>query len=70
MSRGNSAFADRAFHVLMVICALSIFGIVVLILSELMLRSSLAWHSFGLHFFFMPPVARPDLRDSPATGTR
>ncbi len=59
MSRGNSAFADHAFHVLMVICALSIFGIVLLILSELMLRSSLAWHSFGLRFFFLPPAPDP-----------
>ena len=40
----------------MVICALSIFGIVLLILSELMLRSGLAWHKFGIHFFFAPPV--------------
>jgi phosphate transport system permease protein len=56
MSRGNSALADRAFRVVMVLCALSIFGIVLLILSELMLRSSLAWHNFGLRFFFMPPA--------------
>jgi len=56
MSRGNSAIADRMFHVLMVICALSIFGIVLLILSELVLRSDLAWHKFGFHFFFMPPA--------------
>ena len=40
----------------MVLCALSIFGIVVLILSELMLRSSVAWHNFGFRFFFMPPA--------------
>ena len=51
-SRGNSALADRLFHWLMVVCALSVFGIVVLILSELILRSSLAWHSFGFKFFF------------------
>ncbi len=56
MSRGNSALTDRIFRVLMVICALSIFGIVVLILLELMQRSSVAWHSFGLRFFFMPPA--------------
>jgi len=59
MSRGNSALADRAFRVLMVLCALSIFGIVLLILSELMLRSGLAWHNFGLRFFFMPPAHDP-----------
>ncbi|MGC2615037.1 MAG: phosphate ABC transporter permease subunit PstC [Terracidiphilus sp.] len=59
MARGNSALADRGFRVLMVLCALSIFGIVVLILSELMLRSSVAWHSFGFRFFFMPPAHDP-----------
>ena len=59
MARGNSALADRGFRVLMVILRFSIFGIVVLILSELMLRSSVAWHSFGLRFFFMPPAHDP-----------
>jgi phosphate transport system permease protein len=56
LSRGNSAGADRVFHTLMVICGLSIFGIVLLILSELILRSSLAWHSFGFKFFFQTPA--------------
>jgi phosphate transport system permease protein len=52
LSRGNSAIADRGFHWLMVLCALSIFGIVVLIAVELVLRSKLAWHQFGFQFFF------------------
>ena len=52
LSRGNSAIADRGFHWLMVLCALSIFGIVVLIATELVLRSRLAWNSFGLDFFY------------------
>ena len=59
LSRGNSAFADRCFHVLMVLCALSIFGIVLFILAELVHTSSLAWNKFGLSFFFkayMDPV--------------
>jgi phosphate transport system permease protein len=51
-SRGNSAFADRTFHVLMVLCGLSIFGIVILILTELVLRSDLVWKKFGFSFFF------------------
>jgi len=51
MSRGNSATADRGFHWLMVACALSIFGIVVLIASELIIRSQMAWHKFGIAFF-------------------
>jgi len=36
----------------MLLCALSIFGIVVLIASELVQRSRLAWSTFGLGFFF------------------
>jgi phosphate transport system permease protein len=36
----------------MVLCGLSIFGIVVFILGELMHTSSLAWHKFGISFFF------------------
>jgi len=52
LSRGNSALADRSFHWLMVLCALSIFGIVVLIAFELVVRSQLAWSKFGLDFFY------------------
>ena len=52
LSRGNSAFADRMFHGLMVLCALSIFGIMTLIAWQLILRSQLTWHSFGLKFFY------------------
>jgi phosphate transport system permease protein len=52
LSRGNSAIADLGFHWLMVLCALSIFGIVLLIAYELVQRSQLAWSKFGLGFFF------------------
>jgi len=52
LSRGNSALADRGFHWLMVLCALSIFGIVVLIACELVVRSRIAWGKFGLDFFY------------------
>ena len=52
LSRGNSALADRAFHLLMVLCALTIFGIVALILWQLLLRSQLSWRTFGMRFFF------------------
>ena len=52
LSRGNSAMADRGFHGLMVLCALSIFGIVALIATELVLRSKMAWGQFGLDFFY------------------
>ena len=36
----------------MVLCALSIFGIVGLIAFELVLRSQLSWHQFGFKFFY------------------
>ena len=52
LSRGNSAYTDRGFAFLMLLCALSIFGIVVLIAAELVQRSHLAWSKFGLDFFF------------------
>ena len=50
-SRGNSALADRGFQWLMVLCAFSIFAIVALIAFELIQRSQLTWHAFGLSFF-------------------
>jgi phosphate transport system permease protein len=56
LARGNSAVADRGFHWLMVLCALSIFGIVVLIASELVVRSKLAWGAFGLDFFYKATI--------------
>ncbi|MGA3265007.1 MAG: phosphate ABC transporter permease subunit PstC [Terracidiphilus sp.] len=54
LGRGNSALADRAFHWLMVLCALSIFGIVALIAIELVNGSQLTWNKFGLNFFSWP----------------
>ncbi len=50
--RGSSAGVDRAFAGLMVVCALVIFAIVALILFELILRSQLSIHKFGLGFFY------------------
>lgn len=50
--RGNSAAADRWFYALMLLCAFSIFGIVALIASELILSSKLSWNAFGFSFFF------------------
>jgi len=52
LSRGNSSVADWGFHAVMVLCALSIFGIVVLIASELVMSSRLSWAKFGFSFFF------------------
>jgi phosphate transport system permease protein len=71
LSRGNSAIADRGFSWLMLLCALSIFGIVVLIAAELVQRSHLAWSNFGLEFFFSrfinPITGRPNYWD-PVNG--
>jgi phosphate transport system permease protein len=52
MSRGNSATSDRIFSWLMLLCGLSIFVIVALIAYELVARSQLTWHKFGLGFFY------------------
>jgi phosphate transport system permease protein len=52
LSRGSSAVADSSFSWLMLICAFSIFGIVALIATELVLRSQLTIAKFGIKFFF------------------
>lgn len=52
LSRGNSALADRVFSRTMLVCALSVFVIVVLILFELISRSRLTINRFGIGFFF------------------
>ena len=54
LSRGNSAIADRGFKWLMVLCALSIFGIVALIAIQLVKGSQLSWNKFGFGFFTWP----------------
>ncbi len=56
LSRGDSGLADRGFQWLMVLCALSIFGIVVLIAWELTRQSHLAWVQFGLRFFYRADI--------------
>jgi phosphate transport system permease protein len=52
LSRSDSALTDRLFHWLMVACALSIFGIVVLIAWRLTVSSEVTLHRFGLGFFY------------------
>ena len=52
LARGNSALADRGFSWLMLLCGLSIFVIVGLIAFELVVRSQLTLHKFGLAFFY------------------
>jgi phosphate transport system permease protein len=49
---GSSSLADRFFSALMLLCGLSIFAIVLLILVELISGSKLAIQKFGMSFFF------------------
>ena len=51
LARGNSAIADRGFHWLMVLCALSIFAIVVLIATELVMRLASGVEPVRVRFF-------------------
>lgn len=50
-SRGSSTVSDTTFRWLMLLCALSIFGIVALIATELITHSQLTLAKFGLKFF-------------------
>ena len=71
LGRGNSAIADRGFHWLMVLCALSIFAIVVLIASELVRGSHLTWAQSGFKFFytsFVDPDSKSPLYWDPVNG--
>jgi phosphate transport system permease protein len=48
-SRGE--VLDRIFWLAMLACGLAVLGVLVLIVYELVLRSGLSWHAFGLKFF-------------------
>jgi phosphate transport system permease protein len=50
-ARGSGEFADNSFAALMLVCALSIFVIVLFIFVILIVRSRLTLHAFGLKFF-------------------
>ena len=71
LSRGNSAFADRFFKLLMLLCALSIFMIVALIAYQLIDKSQLNWAQSGFKFFYTafsdPYTNRPQYWD-PVNG--
>src|SRR3954453_17757971 len=71
VSRGDSRLADRGFQWLMVLCALSIFGIVLLIAFELTRQSHLSWITFGFRFFFhadVDPATHQPLYWDPVNG--
>jgi len=42
---------DRIFQGAMTVCGLAVLGVLVLIVYELVVRSGLSWHAFGLKFF-------------------
>src|SRR6202011_90646 len=52
IAAGDSRGAHAAFFYAMVACGLSVLAIVGLIVYELVTKSSLSWHAFGLKFFF------------------
>jgi len=52
ITAGDSRRADAVFFSAMVACGLSVLAIVFLIVYELVTKSNLSWHAFGLKFFF------------------
>ncbi len=49
--RANGETGDKVFKFLMLLCGLAVLGVLALIVYELMLRSALSWHTFGIKFF-------------------
>jgi phosphate transport system permease protein len=47
----SGEIADRTFTLAITACGLAVLGVLALIIYELMLRSDLSWHVFGLRFF-------------------
>ncbi|MGA8763128.1 MAG: phosphate ABC transporter permease subunit PstC [Candidatus Sulfotelmatobacter sp.] len=47
----SGELGDRIFRFAMLACGLAVLGLLVLIVYELVLRSGLSWHAFGLKFF-------------------
>jgi phosphate transport system permease protein len=52
ITAGDSQRADAVFFYAMLACAVSVLALVGLIVYELLTKSSLSWHAFGLKFFF------------------
>ena len=48
----SSRMPDEVFRWIIVLCAVSVFAIVVLVVWELVDKSRLSLHQFGLHFFY------------------
>ena len=49
--RSSGELADHTFRYAMVVCAAAVLGVLALIVYELLARSNLSWHAFGLRFF-------------------
>jgi phosphate transport system permease protein len=52
LKTGDSHWADRSFFALILACGLCVLALVGLIVYELITKSALSWHAFGLKFFF------------------
>ena len=52
VNAGSSQVADRLFYYAMLGCGVCVLALVVVIIYELVTRSSLSWHAFGIKFFF------------------
>jgi phosphate transport system permease protein len=52
LQAGDSRLADRFFSLIILACGLSVLALVGLIVYELISKSALSWHAFGLKFFF------------------
>src|SRR5437762_11630839 len=52
LKAGDSHLADRFFFIAILGCGLSVLALVGLIVYELITKSALSWHAFGLKFFF------------------
>jgi len=51
LRESHGEMADQIFKFLMMACGLAILGLLALIVYELVYRSALSWHTFGLKFF-------------------
>src|SRR3954454_13794603 len=52
LTKAGNPVADRIFYGAMLACGLSVLAIVALIVYELITKSALSWHAFGIKFFF------------------
>ncbi|HET7206022.1 MAG TPA: phosphate ABC transporter permease subunit PstC [Terriglobales bacterium] len=52
LDQRDSRVADTAFHAVVLTCGLAVLVIIGLIVYELATKGAMAWHAFGLKFFF------------------